>query len=45
MFHMARLAAKSFSGLCPGALVLEEINMGLVPRQVSTECSMSAKKS
>jgi hypothetical protein len=30
--------------LCPGALVLEEINMGLAPRQVPTKCSMSAAK-
>jgi hypothetical protein len=31
-------------GPLPGALLLEEINMGLAPRQVPTECSMSSAK-
>jgi hypothetical protein len=42
--HIARLGTKSFLGLCPGTLVVEEINMGLAPRQVPTECSMSSAK-
>jgi len=42
--HITRLGTKSFLGLCPGALVVEEINMGLAPRQVPTECSMSSAK-